>query len=48
MNTNRHFLSYLAQYFLEWKMLRMKFVEEIKNTFFLFRNFFLSKIVKFW
>jgi hypothetical protein len=30
MKTNIHFLSYLAQFFLEWEMYQTKVVEEIK------------------
>jgi hypothetical protein len=31
MKTNIHFSPYLAQFFLEWKMLQTKFVEKIKT-----------------
>jgi len=31
MTTNMHFLSYLAHFFLEWKMFQTKFVEKIKT-----------------
>ena len=31
MKTNIHFLSYLAQFFLEWEMLQTKVVEKIKT-----------------
>jgi hypothetical protein len=31
MKTNIHFLSYLAQFFLEWSMFQTKAVEEIKT-----------------
>ena len=30
MNTDTHFLSYLAQFFLEWEMFQTKIVEKIK------------------
>ena len=32
MNTNIHFWSYLAQFFLEWEMFQTKVVEEIKKN----------------
>jgi len=31
MQTNVHFLSHLAQLFLEWEIFRMKVVEKIKT-----------------
>jgi len=31
MKTNTHFLSFLAQFFLEWEMFETKFVENIKT-----------------
>jgi hypothetical protein len=45
MNTNVHFGSYLAPFFLEWYMFQTKAVEK-KNTHFMFSNYFL-KIVLF-
>jgi hypothetical protein len=33
MKTNTHFLSNLAQFFLEWKMLQANILEKIKHTF---------------
>jgi len=36
MKTYTHFWSYLAQFFLEWKMFQTKLVE--KNTHFMFNN----------
>jgi hypothetical protein len=39
------FLSYHAQFFLEWEMFQAEFVEEIKNHF-VFNDLF-SKIVPF-
>ena len=33
MKTNIHFLSYLAQFFLEWEMFQKKFVKKIKTHF---------------
>ena len=31
MKTDIHFLSHLAQFFLEWEMFRIKIVEKIKT-----------------
>jgi len=31
MKTGKHFLSYLADFFLEWEMFQTKFVEKIKT-----------------
>jgi hypothetical protein len=39
------FLSYLAQFFLEWKVFQKKRRRENRNTHFMFNNFFFSKIV---
>jgi hypothetical protein len=49
VTTNIFFLSYLAQFFLEWEMFQTKVVEKI-NTHFVFNNplFSLSKIVPLW
>jgi len=33
MKTNLHFLSYLAHFFLKWKMFQKKFVEKIRTHF---------------
>jgi hypothetical protein len=33
-------LRYITELFLEWKMFQTKVVEEIKNTHFMFSNFF--------
>jgi len=33
MKTNIHFLSYLAQFFLEWEMFQTKAVQKIKTHF---------------
>jgi len=41
MKTDVHFWSYLAQLFLEWEMLRIEIIEEIKTQFML-SNFFLE------
>jgi hypothetical protein len=38
MKTNVHFLLYLAQFFLEWKLFQTKVVEKIK-THIVFSNF---------
>ena len=45
METNLHFLSFLAHFFVEWEMFPTNVVEEIK-THFMFNNYF-SKIVPF-
>ena len=34
MQTNMHFWSYLAQFFLEWEMFQTKVVEKIKTHIF--------------
>jgi hypothetical protein len=39
MQTNVHFLSYLAQFFLQWEMFETKFREN-QNTHFKFSNYF--------
>jgi len=46
MKTNIHFWSYLAKFFLEWKMFRTKVVEKNRNIF-IFNNIFSPKIVQF-
>jgi hypothetical protein len=42
VKTNKHFWSYLAQYFLEWKIVSDKFVQKLEThilcSFFFFRN----------
>jgi hypothetical protein len=45
MKINKHFLLYLAQFFLEWGMFKIKGVEKIKAHFMLNNTF--SKIVPF-
>ena len=46
--TDIHFWSYLAQFFSEWEMFQTKVVEKIKNTHFVFCNFFFfQKVVPF-
>jgi hypothetical protein len=46
VKTNIHFLSHLAQFFLELKMFQTKFIEK-PETYFMFNNFFFTKIVPF-
>jgi hypothetical protein len=46
MKTNIHFLSYLAQFFLEWEKFRTKVVEKIKTRILCYVTFF-SKILPF-
>jgi len=41
MNININSWSYLAQYVLEWEMFQTKFIEKIKNTHFVFSDFYL-------
>jgi hypothetical protein len=41
MKTNKHFLSYLANFFLEWEMFQ-KSSRENQNTHFMFSNFFFE------
>ena len=49
MNTNIHFWSYIAQFFLEREIFRTKVVEEIKNRHFVFKNFFFfRKSCRLW
>jgi CDP-diglyceride synthetase len=47
MKINIHFLSYLAQFLLKWKLFQTKVVEEIKTHILLSVTFFFSKIVPF-
>ena len=42
MNTNTHYWSYLAKFFLEWEMFQTKVVEKIK-THILRSNFFFFR-----
>ena len=42
MKTNIHFWSYLAHFFLEWKMFRTVVVDEIKTHIFIINNFFFE------
>ena len=47
MKTNIHFLTYLAQFFLEWEMFQTEVVEEIK-THILFQITFCRKSYRLW
>jgi hypothetical protein len=47
MKTNIHFVSYLAQFFLEREMLQKKNWREIQNTFY-DRIFFFRKSCRLW
>jgi hypothetical protein len=47
MNTSIHILSYLAHFFLEWKILQTVVVDKIKTHILCSVMFFLSKIVLF-
>jgi hypothetical protein len=42
-----HFLSYLAQFFLEWKMFQTKVVAKLETLISCSITFFFSKIVPF-
>jgi hypothetical protein len=41
METNTHFLTHLAHFFLEGEMLQTKFMEKIKHTFYI--QYFFSR-----
>jgi len=43
MKINIHFLSYLAQFFLEWEMFQIKVVEKIKMRILCSITFFFRK-----
>ena len=45
MKTNTHFLSYLAQFFLELEMLPDKFVEKIETHFMFNKVFRKSRLL---
>jgi len=47
MNTTRHFLSHLDQFFLEWETFQKKVVEEI-NTHILYSIIFFKKSCRLW
>ena len=47
MKTNKHFWTYLAQFFLEWEMFRTKAVEKIKTHILCVQYIFSPKIVPF-
>ena len=46
MQTDIHFLSYLAQFYLEWEIFSHKSYTENQNTHFVFNDIF-PKIVPF-
>jgi len=46
MDTDIHFQSYLAQFFLEWKMFQTKVAEKLK-THLMFNNLFW-KLCRLW
>jgi hypothetical protein len=48
MKTNIYFLSYLAQFFLEWEIFHANIIEKIKNTNILSVNIFLRKSYHLW
>ena len=45
METSTHFLSYLAQLFLEWEMFQTKVVEKIKTHILCSATFFENRPV---
>jgi len=47
MKTNRHFSLYLAQFFLELKMLQKEIVEKLETHILCSITFFFSKLVTF-
>jgi len=47
MKTNKHFLSYLSHFFLEWEIFPPNVVEIIK-TYFAFSNFSFRKSYRLW
>jgi hypothetical protein len=47
MKAYKHVLSYLAQFFLEWKMFQTNLIEEMK-THILCSVTLFSKMVPFW
>jgi len=48
MNTNVHFLSYLAHFFLEWEMSQTKVADKIKTRFLYSVTFFFRKSCRLW
>ena len=40
MKTNKHFWSYLDQFFLQWELFQTKFLDKIK-TYFMLSNLFM-------
>ena len=48
MQTNIHFISYLAQFFLEWEMFQTEVVEEIKTQFLCSIKFFPRNSCRLW
>ena len=46
--TNVNLWQYDAEFFLEWEMFRLKVVEKIQNTHFLFNTFFSQKSCRLW
>ena len=48
VKTNRHFWSYLTQFFLEWKMFQTKVVEKIKTNILRSITFFLIQSCHLW
>jgi hypothetical protein len=48
MKTNKHLWSYLAQFFLEWKIFQTKFVEKIVTHILCPITFFFQKSFRLW
>jgi len=48
MNTNAIFFLYLAQFFVEWKIFQIEFLEEIEKHIFYWIAFFFRKFCRSW
>ena len=44
MKTYVHLKYYLVEFFSEWEMFQTKVVERVKNTYFVFSNYFVFEI----
>jgi len=47
MNTNKHFLSYLVQFFFRVTNFSDRIFRKIQNVNFMFKNIFFSRILPF-
>ena len=48
MNTFRHLWKYLAEFFLEWEIFQIKFVEKIQTHVLCSVTFFSQKSCRLW